>query len=832
MKYNTMLKRKKLYERLSVAMTYPLSLVVAPMGYGKTTVVENYFEHHGIDPLWLYFEIEETSPKYIWDTFSRQLKSTNEALGDLFEAVGFPITTPQRNQVITTIASYAKKKPLHIVIDDYQFNLSTEIDDFIQLLIRANISGLNLIILSRTTPGLNVTEFQLKNRCYRITEKEFMLSLQDVAKIFRLQKVHVENEIIERTYQISEGWISAVLLLVQRYKETSNIDSVEDIEELIATTIMRDYVDESKEIAVLGILDSFSMEQLSTILGKRTAEGLIHKLLKKGAFIHYNKKSKRYAIHNIFSKYLYDYEFLQLGEEHQRIYYKASGQWYVDNAYVMEGIRCFLLAEEYEMILQEFEKKSIAKVYDYYPHYVNEILNSIPKTLLYNYPLAYLSYLHFLITAHNVRYGAQLLFELEGELNQYNCQQYTPPLKLEGELEFLKGMIAYNDVSRMFGHQRAAFDIISGPSLATRPDKMPCAGSYSILYMYYKALGFLKDTAESIHKNMHYYDKLSGRIGTGIDYLVLAEYYLEIGDIDQSELLCKKGVLKAKQLPQFDAIICGTYLLARCLLAKGQPREALELMNAMTEDKSYQLTALFQSIRSPYFFAMDSIYLMTGQIENVSSSLKEKALDNKMLFFQSKGLGYILFGRYLLIEKKYLELEVFCDEMVRQFEPFHYLLGYLNAHIMKSIAYYHLYGIKMAKLIFNEALKIGSSDGIITSFTEYGCELMPVLKAYQETETMGREAHEVAYFSMLLSKTKDYAAMQHCCSQEEEAVTLTNRERDIMALLCTGKRNAEIASALFVSESAVKKMLTSIYRKYGVKNRTAAIKMYEGQFIK
>lgn len=52
---------------------------------------------------------------------------------------------------------------------------------------------------------------------------------------------------------------------------------------------------------------------------------------------------------------------------------------------------------------------------------------------------------------------------------------------------------------------------------------------------------------------------------------------------------------------------------------------------------------------------------------------------------------------------------------------------------------------------------------------------------------------------------------------------LSEREREVLDLLVTGKRTNEIAAALFVSPKTVSNQLTSIYSKLGVADRTEAI---------
>ena len=52
---------------------------------------------------------------------------------------------------------------------------------------------------------------------------------------------------------------------------------------------------------------------------------------------------------------------------------------------------------------------------------------------------------------------------------------------------------------------------------------------------------------------------------------------------------------------------------------------------------------------------------------------------------------------------------------------------------------------------------------------------------------------------------------------------LSEREREVLALLCTGATNREIAAAMEVGIETVKKHAGALYRKLGVRNRTEAV---------
>ncbi len=52
---------------------------------------------------------------------------------------------------------------------------------------------------------------------------------------------------------------------------------------------------------------------------------------------------------------------------------------------------------------------------------------------------------------------------------------------------------------------------------------------------------------------------------------------------------------------------------------------------------------------------------------------------------------------------------------------------------------------------------------------------------------------------------------------------MSERELEVLALLATGRTNAEIARDLFVAMGTVKSHTSNIYRKLGAKNRADAL---------
>lgn len=58
---------------------------------------------------------------------------------------------------------------------------------------------------------------------------------------------------------------------------------------------------------------------------------------------------------------------------------------------------------------------------------------------------------------------------------------------------------------------------------------------------------------------------------------------------------------------------------------------------------------------------------------------------------------------------------------------------------------------------------------------------------------------------------------------QEHRETLSEKEREVLVLLCKGKSNRDIGNDLFITEKTVKSHITAILRKLGVKDRTQAV---------
>jgi NarL family two-component system response regulator YdfI len=96
-----------------------------------------------------------------------------------------------------------------------------------------------------------------------------------------------------------------------------------------------------------------------------------------------------------------------------------------------------------------------------------------------------------------------------------------------------------------------------------------------------------------------------------------------------------------------------------------------------------------------------------------------------------------------------------------------------------------------------------------------------------DRETLFRTIRAAARGETLL--TQDIAQQMFTRSQSEkrptpvEVISLTEREVEVLHYVAQGERNKEIAARLGITERTIKAHLTSIFNKFGVDSRAAAV---------
>lgn len=802
---NKIIMRKTLHEEFQKSFDYLLTIAIAPMGYGKTVGASQFLISNKINYIWLSLEVEQESYQNIWDTFCRQLEKTNTLLSKELYKMGFPIERKAKNYFFNIIKHYINNEKTILVIDDYHFTKSKEVDELLYLLVKAKIENLNILILTRTLPELNIEELKLKNECYIIKGDIFDLTKSEVAKYYRQNRIEAGIDVIEKTYEMSEGWISAVRLISEKFELTNKVESSTNMEILIKDTIISRY--NEKEImllASLSIFDSFTLEEASYVLEIHIEK--IRTVIEKNTFIRYDERNENYKIHNILNNYLLKHHIKDVPNRN-RLYIR-SGKWYIKNNMHFKGIQSFIKANDYKNILKEFEKSESVILFVKYPEFMYNAFDIIPEDLRLAHPMAYINYISLVITSIDIEKGGIILQKLEDYYKTSNEENR----KIIGEIYLIKSIYQYNDIEEMSKSIKIAYELLEGKSRIASINRRATLSSISILFSYYKVPGKFKYTVD-LSENFKYYNILSGGSSVGITSLMKAEYYLEILNIEKAKLYAEKSIIQAKSKDQFDIILLGNFVLSRIAVFEGKYAKGILILDNILQRKEIEFIPITDC---QFEICKSYIYALLGEYDNISDWIKKGDFSQSRILFQNNGINYLIYGKSLVLNKEYLKLELLCQEMARVMKVFNNVIGFLHTYIFESIVQYNLYGIDSAIEPLKKALDIGEKDNIYMLFIEYGEDLFKIIES---SHVKGD------YINKLTLNFKTH--IKSLQKEKNLNINLTDREQEIISHVIDGKSNKEIASTLFIAEVTVKKTLTNLYQKLGVKNRVQLISKHD-----
>lgn len=174
--------RERVNKILAGILEYPLFVVTAPMGYGKTTAVREYLKFRRIKPIWVSLIASDGSMVYFWDRLTTQIEQLDKHLGEQLKSLGFPTDAPQTAKILEIIGSIEYKKDTVLVIDDFHLAASPEDSNLISYIVREEIPNLHIVLIMRDMTNIRYAE--LASLCFTMTLHSLKFENDEIEQYF------------------------------------------------------------------------------------------------------------------------------------------------------------------------------------------------------------------------------------------------------------------------------------------------------------------------------------------------------------------------------------------------------------------------------------------------------------------------------------------------------------------------------------------------------------------------------------------------------------------------------------------------------------------------
>ena len=797
---------------------YPLTLLEAPMGYGKTTAVSSFLSARDNPVMWISFMSSEDTASFFWNRLAEQIGRMDEAIGTKLENLGFPSNAPQMANVLSVLTQLLFERRTVLVIDDYHLAGDRQIGKFLESVVKEELKHFHIVLITRDTTNIDFAEFVAKRLCFILSQQELKFSYDEVKRYCRLAGFHPSEKELVEISDYTDGCISLVYLILLGLENNTPVGLNTTIYELVQRNLYDVYDDNIRRFLLkIAVMDSFTPEQAAFVSQEKNAENLLRKLYRENAFITRDDAAGSYIIHTVFLDYL---RTKQNDDSELRELYWRLGQWHLKQKEYKAAYKYFYLAGEKEYIISLLnDNVHITNDFAIFEGSY-EMFAAMSRDVLFKYPLAYLQYIGMLLLSGDTEAAADGANRLD-ELQEFYIHAKTIPSARKkcilAEINVIRIFAAFNDDQKMIACSNEALRLLEGGrSCLIKRESEFTFGCPHFLYAYYREPGELKPTVDRIINGFPDFAKIADGCGTGCEYAALAEYALETGNREQAEWNAYKALYKAKPFEQTDIIICAHFALIRLYILQGKTAESIALLSQLRKHVEKESSAIYNTTLE---MCEGYVFGCLGQIEKIPVWLQEGDISLADLLYQGIAFNCIIHGKAVLLSRNDLELEMLAETFMRHFSVFGNQLGFIHNHIFAAAAKSRLYGMAAGRQSLYQAIDIAEKDNIILPFAESAHAIFTLLK------TIYDKGKRDDYMKAVIACSEQY--MESLNGFPQSTFSLSARECEVLELAAEGLKRDQIADRLIVSTGTVRTHLRNIYQKLEVGSRIEAVRKAE-----
>ena len=291
-KLSDLIARASLLERLNAGLSGKVTLVSAPAGFGKSTLISQWVQTIDRPTAWLSLDEHDNEPRVFVHSLSAALQS---AFPDAFRGIASLLEArifPPALHVVSLFVNDLADAPddVVLVLDDYHLIRNQDIHSLLDLLIKHQPPQLHLVLSSRSDPPLPLAQWRAKGHLNDLRPTDLRFTLEET-EVFLTQELGkgVTRETAVALYELTNGWIAVLRLAALSLRNTADAAALMERlrrspEHLISNYLLEETLnqlapDEQELLIKVSILKQFDAELCATILGGDATQEQIHTIL-------------------------------------------------------------------------------------------------------------------------------------------------------------------------------------------------------------------------------------------------------------------------------------------------------------------------------------------------------------------------------------------------------------------------------------------------------------------------------------------------------------------------------------------------------------------------
>jgi LuxR family maltose regulon positive regulatory protein len=874
--------RNRLLTLLSEGSRRSLTLICAPAGYGKSTLLTEWIKQlretrDDINPTICWLSLDEGDNdsilflRYMVAAFENQNIFIGEEVQAMLEA--FP--TPPFQAILSHLINRLNdlETPSCLILDDYQFIANRAIHDGIAFLLDHLPGSIHLVIATRSDPPLPLAKLRVRNQLTEIRADELRFTQEEAGDFLeQITNLSLSVENIDILEQRTEGWIAGLQMAAlamhslsgQEPKKISEFiqafsGSHHYILDYLVEEVLSSQPDATRDFLMRSsILDRLCGSLCAAVLDldPPVAQAILEHMERENLFlIPLDEERRWFRYHHLFADLLRTRLDHQYPAEAPKLHLRAS-VWFSENQWIEEAVHHAIASKDIEKagrLMNQLAEPIIAQSGSF------TLMRWIQQL-----PDAYVRTQPWLCIALGWSYGYMGYLEQQEGYLQEAENHFRPEDSILVKQEWfaqicaLRSMIANTrgDFPETIRLGNQALDLISpdnftvrvsvGYSLGrahlalgdlTRADQMLwetsrlcmqsgihhiLAPTIASISKGYRLQGRLHDTLESLRSLQAYLEEHnpSSIYAAQCAYLGTIDVYREWNQLEQAEELARNALESLEPWKSHNCTCPCLVLLARILQAEGKFDEAHEMLKEAS--KVIQTNVPFGDVRSDLDAAWVNYWLAVGEISPAEQWMHEwrKIYMPSEKFSIVSEQNEISSTRVFIAKQQYEDAIRILSHLAESAEAGGRKGRLVEILVLQAVSFYESSEVDKAVKTLENCLFLAQPEGYLRIFLNGGETVKELLLAYQRVADQSLKQLVHHLLEAFIPSTKPAPIKLKPSGLVE---SLTERELEVLLLLAQGDTNREIAKRLFLAEGTVKYYVHVILEKLDVKTRTQAI---------
>jgi LuxR family maltose regulon positive regulatory protein len=843
-----------------------LTLLSAPAGYGKTTLLVAWVAQCGRIVAWLSLDEGDNDPVRFMHYLFAALSNAGIVVG-LNDGNLLPTPRDTRALLVEMINQVGgSDREVLLVLDDYHTISSGLVHESLMFLLDHLPVNLHLAIASRSDPPFPLARLRARGQLaeYHLVDLRFT---PEEATEFLNRSLHLDLSAADIASLVSrtEGWVAglqmAALTLRDRQNPTGFIRDFTGSDRFVLDYLMEEVLDHTPADVQAFLLKSSILERLSGPLCEavlpdlKSGEGqeMLERLEAANLFLlPLDNRREWYRYHRLFADLLGGRLRQSAPDEIEGLHRRACA-WFETNGLSETAIRHALEARDFEHAAGLIEANAESTLLKSQIATLRQWIESLPADFVQEWPRLYLFQTWGLILS-----GASLK-EIESRIEWFETEARLPaayvfPLKayvalfqghinLAIELSHLAaeqlppqerflcdlakwvadiGSLLWEDREKatrrledliQLGLQRGNL-LVTVLTLCSLADTYMSRGEVALAKATsHRALDLAKDS----HGNP--------LPVSGAALIRLGEILREENELDEAEDVLQEGIRRLEPWSEF-GVISAHFSLALVQQARGESRTADETIQTATRlALEYDATELDDRMAELFHarikLAQGDLDFMRGWLERAHVAADVALTDFDQSIRQREDLlrarALVAIGR----PQEALSLLTPLGELMEQAGRKRRLIEVL---VISALAHQALGRQDEDLVMMTRALELAQASGLLRIFLDEGEPMRQLLGTIEEKVKLAPPIER--YVKHLLAAFGEDALQVNGISPVFPE-PLSERELEVLRLLRSSLTVPEIADRLSVAESTVRSHVKSIYGKLGVHRRMEAIERAE-----